>query len=76
MIHLTITQLPGAVTKTFARKGITDEIGRRAKPRATRGRARSWVFGAMSNADLQTVLDGGVVEVTFKSGRVERVGLG
>ena len=73
---MTIIQLPtAAATKTFARKGITDEVGRRAKPKAARGKARSWVFGAMSNDDLQSVLAGNVVEVKFKSGRVERVGL-
>ena len=76
MITITIIQLPGtAVTKTFARKGITDEIARRAKPRAARGKARSWVFGGMSGADLQSVLDGNTVTVKFNSGRVVNVSL-
>jgi hypothetical protein len=76
VIQLTITQLHPVTTKTFKRKGITDEIARRAKPKAARGKARSWVFGGMTGADLQSVLDGNVVTVSFNSGRTVHVGLG
>lgn len=62
-------------TRTFAAKGITDEQGRRRKPKTTRGKAKSWVFSRMDNADLQAVLDGEIVKVEFASGRVEFVGL-
>jgi hypothetical protein len=61
-------------TKTFAAKGIKDEIGRRKKPKAERSRAKSWVFGAMTGSDLDAVLNGETVKVEFKN-RIEFVAL-
>jgi hypothetical protein len=61
-------------TRTFAAKGVKDEIGRRRKPKADRSPSKSWVFGGMDNAMLQALLDGEVVKVEFKN-RVEFVGL-
>lgn len=75
MSSTTIKPRRRKATKQFAAKAITDEIGRRSKPKAGRGKAKSWVFSALGAADLAAILDGGVVTVTFGSGRVEHVGL-
>lgn len=75
MATTTINPRRRKATKTFARKGITDELARRSKPKAERGKAKSWVFSALGKSDLAAILDGQIVTVAFGSGRVEHVGL-
>lgn len=64
-------------TKTFTDKALTAELGRRKnnKTRDVKVRPGSYVFPALSKADIATIQAGETVEVTFKSGRVEVVGL-
>jgi hypothetical protein len=73
MATTTINPRRKKATKVLARKAFTDEQNRRAKPRNQRGRASSWVFSGLGNADLAAILDGKIVSVTFGSGRVEHV---
>ena len=68
-------------TKTFTAKALSDELARRVKNKARKRqgkdatRAASWVFPAMSKAQIEAVLAGEIVTVEFKSERVELVGL-
>lgn len=62
-------------TKALARKAFTDEVARRAKPRKERGKASSWVFSMLDNADLAAVLDGSIVSATSNSGKIHHIGV-
>lgn len=64
-------------TKTFTARALDAEVGRRRnnRQREVQVRARSFVLPNLSAADIASVKDGNVVTVSFKSGRVERVGL-
>lgn len=62
-------------TRTLTERACKAELGRRNKPKATRGRTRSWLFDGMLNEHIHAVMDGKIVRVEFKSGRVEHVGL-
>lgn len=75
MATTTINPRRKTATKALARKAFTDEQSRRAKPRKERGRASSWVFSGLGNADIVAILDGKIVTVAFASGRIEHVGV-
>ncbi len=66
-------------TTTFTAQALHAEQGRRKnnknRPKGDKAKATSWVFPAMGGEQIQAVLAGSVVEVTFKSERVELVGL-
>lgn len=64
-------------TKTFTAAALTAELGRRRnnKSRDVKVRAKSYIFPALSKADIAAIQAGEVVTVSFKSGRVEHVGL-
>ncbi len=64
-------------TRTFAPAALDAEIGRRRnnKTRDIKVRAKSFVLPALSTSDIAAIKNGDVVEITFKSGRVEHVGL-
>lgn len=75
MATTTINPRRKKATKVLARKAYTDELARRAKPRATRGKASSWVFSMLGKADIEAVLEGKVVTATSNAGKVHHIGL-
>lgn len=64
-------------TRTFSVAAIDAEAGRRRnnKKRDEKARAKSFVLAGMSADQMAAVKGGEVIEVAFKSGRVETVGL-
>lgn len=64
-------------TKTFSPLTLKGEITRRKanKTRTPKVKAKSFVLPAMSKPQIQAVLAGQIVEVTFKSDRREVVAL-
>lgn len=64
-------------TKTFTAAALTAELGRRRnnKSRDVKVKAKSYIFPALTKANIKAIQAGEVVTVEFKSGRVEHVGL-
>lgn len=64
-------------TRTFTAKALDAELGRRRnnKTREKRARAKSFVLAGMGGGQIAAVKAGEIVQVEFKSGRVEHVGL-
>jgi hypothetical protein len=66
-------------THTFTAAALKAEQGRRknnkTRPKGEKAKAKSFIFPAMNGDQIEAVLAGSVVELTFKSGRVELVGL-
>lgn len=64
-------------TKTFTAAALTAELGRRRnnKTRDEKVRAKSYIFPALTKANIAAIQAGEIVTVEFKTGRVEHVGL-
>lgn len=64
-------------TKTFTAAALTAELGRRRnnKSRDVKVKAKSYVFPALTKANIKAIQEGEIVTVSFKSGRTETVGL-
>lgn len=64
-------------TRTFTARALDAEVGRRRnnKTRDEKVRSKSFVLPALSKVDIEAIKAGGTVEVSFKSGRSEIVGL-
>lgn len=64
-------------TRTFTAAALDAELGRRKnnKTRTEKVRAKSFVLPALSKAQMDEIKAGAIVTITFKSGRVELVGL-
>ena len=71
----TITSPRKKVTKTLTRKAYSDEIARRAKPKAKRGKAQSWVFSMLLTKDIEAILAGKTATATSASGKTHVFGL-
>jgi hypothetical protein len=67
-------------TRTFSKLALTNELARRQNNKArkaagaAKARAASWVFPGLTKDVIKAVIDGEVVEVSFKSGRTEVIG--
>jgi hypothetical protein len=63
----TVTSPRKKATKTLTRTAYSQEIARRAKPKAKRGKAQSWVFSMLLTEHIEAILAGKTVTATSAS---------